>query len=336
MSVEQALRAHLDSQAAATPPAPTTLAAEALRTYRERRRARRNAGLGAVGVAALTAGIVAGVVVIGDQFQAADRQAAAPAGSALAFGTRGELRFEFIGSTIRQRAWNGPNPPATDRTLAYAGDIPGARIALVTGEDDGLALGQWYVGPLGADGDAMSLLGTPFPITASDPVTLLLPNGDQATLVVLASADDQITITDADQSSEDLDVLGDGIGTAIATVDRTLLEPSPATVNSDQPGALIPGASGLTIEINGRSLAGNPVPEPEPTMPAATGALVPFDSAERPAGFGSALVDCLTPLGYGVYTDEEDTTLGYDLEPGQALAFGRAVEDCLTATGLEP
>jgi hypothetical protein len=53
-----------------------------------------------------------------------------------------------------------PDPPVDTRTVAYAGDVPGGRVALVLGRA-GRPSSAWFIGPAGARPDQMALATLP-------------------------------------------------------------------------------------------------------------------------------------------------------------------------------
>ena len=53
-----------------------------------------------------------------------------------------------------------PDPPLDTRHVAFAGDVPGGRVALVLGRDRTFGH-AWFVGPEGADPDELTLAALP-------------------------------------------------------------------------------------------------------------------------------------------------------------------------------
>jgi len=70
-----------------------------------------------------------------------------------------DLEWEYDGDSV-------PDPDPLDRRVVWAGDVPGARWALVVGEVDGETVGFWYAGRPGAE---------PFEMTRDEPVTAFAP-----------------------------------------------------------------------------------------------------------------------------------------------------------------
>jgi hypothetical protein len=168
--VERRLRAGLRSWQDEIAPAPPGFAGRVRERERRRRNARAEAAAVLVVVAALvaTAGVVArGVVANGTADGVADSPLMpAPAGpeesgrlelpDLVDVPTRGSLAgdADWVAG-VGELAWPAPEglpaerfvPRPEDRHVAFAGDVPGGRVALVLGEIGNRTLRMWFTGP---------------------------------------------------------------------------------------------------------------------------------------------------------------------------------------------
>jgi hypothetical protein len=88
------------------------------------------------------------------------------------------------------------DPPVESRRVAFAGDVPGARVALVLGLDS-RPVDAWFIGPVGADPDQMVLAASPGETTWRRPLALMDvpdPASDSRTMVVVAWPGDAATL----------------------------------------------------------------------------------------------------------------------------------------------
>jgi hypothetical protein len=88
------------------------------------------------------------------------------------------------------------DPPLDTRHVAFAGDVPGGRVALVLGLDSRL-VHAWFVGPEGADPEDMTLAVIPSESTQRQPLALWTrpdPDSDDAVLVVVGNPGDEVDV----------------------------------------------------------------------------------------------------------------------------------------------
>jgi hypothetical protein len=184
-------------------PAPFDLAERTRERFRVERR--RRTALAAAGLAAVL--VLVGVPVAASGLLA-DRlggeTATSPDRPALSdLPTRGSLAgdaewLEAVTMLSWASAAGGPDLPVQDPTVAFAGDVPGGRAALVLGRDlDGKPWHAWFLGPIGADPDQMALAAPPDETTELAPLALMDapdPASDTATLVVVAWPGDGVTL----------------------------------------------------------------------------------------------------------------------------------------------
>jgi hypothetical protein len=206
----RALRTRADDIA----PPPADLAQRTRARHRAERRSR--AAWAAGGLAALIVLVgapVASTVVLGGAETAAPAQESHlhESTSLAELPTRGSLADDADWLTgVAQLSWEGPapeqdlppgsvvpvhEPPVESRVVAYAGDVPGARVALVLGLDS-VPLNAWFVGPEGASPDQMVLAAPPGETTWRQPLALMDvpdPASGSTTLVVVAWPGDDVT-----------------------------------------------------------------------------------------------------------------------------------------------
>jgi hypothetical protein len=236
------LRARADD----IPPAPADLA----RTTRERYRAerRRRIALSAAGLVAALVFVGLPVAVSGLADGPARGETARPSRSAPAvspelydLAPRGSLADdqEWLDG-VRALSWvpaepvdpNAlppgvllPDPAAASRRVAFAGDVPSGRIALVLGMDGNSLAHAWFVGDRGADPDEMVLATLPSLSSTGQALTLIdapSPESDVLTLVVVALPGDTATravvpvvFASGEVSEERVPIpMDDGIGVA--------------------------------------------------------------------------------------------------------------------------
>ena len=199
------------------PPAPADLA----RTTRERYRAerRRRMALSAAGLVAALVFVGLPVAVSGLAEGPARGETARPSRSAPAdtpelydLAPRGSLAddqewldgvralswvpAEPLGANALPSGAQLPDPAAASRRVAFAGDAPSGRIALVLGMDGNALAHAWFVGDRGAEPDEMVLATLPSLSSTGQALTLLdapSPESDVLTLVVVALPGDTAT-----------------------------------------------------------------------------------------------------------------------------------------------
>lgn len=243
MSVETQLRhaLHVAAEELGHPGAPASVRAEEMLALRGQRRRRRAVALGAgLAVLLVTVGIPVGLSLLGSG-GSDDRVLSPPTiPDADIYGvpTRGSLADDvaFV-EAVRQLPWTGaltegvpadldpplPDPPLETRNVVFAGDVTGARWALVAGQNTVQPTGEaadpnlqtdlgalsdiaavWFVGPPGAPPEQMLLATVPRGISADRPSSLY----DAATgaLVVMSAPGDVIEISPRPEVAADATV----------------------------------------------------------------------------------------------------------------------------------
>lgn len=180
--LETRLRADLRARQDDVPPAPADLADLVRRRHRSQRRTQALTLVAAAAVVALVTGatnLLAGPRTGSQDAAEAPGRTAEP--TILERPTRGSLAddAEWL-SGVRRLDWQIPtelfgeipDPPANERHVAFAGDVPGGRVALVVGEQDGRVGAAWFTGPTGADPAEMELAVSPSPVPRHGPLAL--------------------------------------------------------------------------------------------------------------------------------------------------------------------
>jgi len=181
-------------------PAPADLARRTRERYRAQRRGRIAMATGVL-VAAL---VVVGVPALTSTVLDGQGKAAAPTTGADPGRLPSLAELPTRGSLSNDRGWvdavrllpwswtavpgTTPEAPVDTRRVAFAGDVPGARVALVLGGDEEPAA-AWFTGPLGASPEQMSLAAAPSDTIDQAPLALLDvpdPASESRTLVVVA------------------------------------------------------------------------------------------------------------------------------------------------------
>ena len=207
--VETRLRRDLRARQDDVPPVPTDLADRVRRRHRSQRRTQALALVAAAAVVAVFAG-ASSLVGTPPTARTAETAEAAPPSTAptiLEQPTRGSLAADpdWLAG-VRRLDWQIPtelfgelpDPPATERHVAFAGDVPGGRVALVVGEDDGQFGAAWFTGPAGAAPSDMQLAVTPQPVDPHAPLALWQSESLHArdgVLVVLAEPGQAVELT---------------------------------------------------------------------------------------------------------------------------------------------
>jgi hypothetical protein len=197
--LETRLRRGLRATADDVAPAPHDLADRV--RQRARRQQRTRLGVAAAGLAAalVVVGVpVAASVVLSDR--TGGHTADGTVSTLVDLPTRGSLSgdAEWLAG-VRSLSWapgdaaqlpapGYPDPPVGERRVAYAGDVPGARVALVLGVG-AEPVHAWFTGPVGAAVDQMVLAAPPTRTTEGHPLALMDapdPAADGPTFVVVA------------------------------------------------------------------------------------------------------------------------------------------------------
>lgn len=244
MSIETQLRdaLHYGADELGQVEPPSAVSAAGMIRLDERRRRRRTGAL-AAGLAAVLVGVAVpvGLSLVGSAGN--DTGVAAPpsipdvaSGDIFGGPTRGSLAADTVFvEAVRQRSWGGagdgvlPDPALDTKRVVYAGEVAGQRWALVVAGAEGGASGPletaWFVGPLGAAPEQMTLSQFEQAASADLPAVLL----DQATgaFIVIAAPGDVI------ETSARPEVAADG------TVSRNFVD----TNSADGTAAVELGAS---------------------------------------------------------------------------------------------
>lgn len=223
LDLETRLRAQR-TRADEAPPAPSDLVQRVRERAREQRRRRiavTAAGVAAalvfVGVSTLASGLIDGNPR-GEAAAPSSEQA--PVASNFDLPTRGSLAAddEWVAG-VRALSWvpadplepdsmhvvpgpeggiemgvsPGPDPALEDRKVAFAGDVPGGRVALVLGRlGPGRLSHAWYTGPEGAEPEAMTLATRPWDAPRHGPMALFAkPDPESDTVVVVVGQPDE-------------------------------------------------------------------------------------------------------------------------------------------------
>ncbi|MGI8723008.1 MAG: hypothetical protein ACR2JG_12360 [Geodermatophilaceae bacterium] len=243
MSVETQLRhaLHVAADELGHPEAPVSVRAEGMLALRGRRRRRRAVALCAgLAVLLVTVAVPVGLSLLGSG-GSDDRVVSPPTipdADIYGMPTRGSLAGDtaFV-EAVRELPWAGaltegvpaaldpplPDPPLETRNVVFAGDVTGARWALVAGQNTVQPTGEaadpdlqtdlgalsdiagvWFVGPPGATPAQMLLATVPRGISADRPTSLY----DAATgaLVVVSAPGDVIEISPRPEVAADATV----------------------------------------------------------------------------------------------------------------------------------
>ena len=206
---EHRLRSDLRARQAEVPPAPADLADLVRRRHRGQRRARLLTAVAAVAVVAVFAGAAALLQrppAAGDPDSAA-RPSLSPTPAITEWPTRGSLASdeEWL-DAVRRLDWEVPtelfdqlpDPALQDRHVAFAGDVPGGRAALVVGEHDGRLGAVWFDGPDGAGVAEMEPVNLPQWVHGSSSQALVRaasPTAPTAVLVAVGPPGATIDVT---------------------------------------------------------------------------------------------------------------------------------------------
>jgi hypothetical protein len=281
IELETGLR-ELRSRADHLPPPPADLARRTRERYRAQRRGRIAMATGALVAALVVVGVpaVASTVLDGRGQTAAPTTGADPGRlPALAdLPTRGSLADDgawIEAARLLPWSWTAasgttPEAPVDTRRVAFAGDVPGARVALVVGGGEQPAA-AWFTGPVGAAPEQMALAAAPGDTIDQAPLALLdVPDAASGsrTLVVVAWPGESASL-----------VTGRSVNAAGETSERR--RPVPMTdgvgaITTDGPSAYpvqtqlwvertvpVRGSYNPTLTVSARALAvGSPAAEP--------------------------------------------------------------------------
>jgi hypothetical protein len=185
-------------------PPPADLAQRTRQRYRAQRRSRAALAAGALATLVVVVGVpVAASTYLGDPDRTAapsDGPAADVVPTLAELSTRGSLAGDPAWlDAVEQLPWaSAPadEPPVTGRIVAFAGDVPGARVALVL-DTTGAPVHAWFVGPVGASPGQMTLAAQPTETIELAPIALMdapQPASDSRTLVVVAWPGDDVSL----------------------------------------------------------------------------------------------------------------------------------------------
>ena len=195
------LRSHLAAQP--TPRAPGDLADTVRARHRQQRR--QQLAMVAVGLAVV---LVFGSVpvlrgLLPDTGTAGDVAApsSAPATTLYDLPARGPVAADPAWSqAVAALPWDPSaadpdnDPPASGRRLLYAADVPGARVALVVGQEGAAFSAVWFTGPAGARPQEMTQATGTQRLLRGQPLTLLVdpPDGSTRSLVLVGFPGDTL------------------------------------------------------------------------------------------------------------------------------------------------
>ncbi|NEK59655.1 hypothetical protein GCU56_17500 [Geodermatophilus sabuli] len=260
--LETRLRNGLQARAAQAPPAPRDLAARVRQRARQQRRAR----LAVAGAGLAAALVLVGVPVIGSNLatsgsgevaRPSERPPLAPRPTLYDVPTRGSLAGddEWL-ADVAARSWlpddaatlppgvELPDPPVADRRVAFAGDTPGGRVALVLGRlADSRLVQAWFTGPAGAEPGEMSLAGTS-DAPRFEPTALWDAVGDEALLVVVGLPGDEVEVLTGRTVSAD--------GTTEPETTSVAMTDGAGALLVDLPAAW-PGTTGVSVRRAGQT-----------------------------------------------------------------------------------
>ena len=200
VDVEDDLRAHLHSRP--TPRAPGDLAD----TVRARHRHRRRQQLAVAGVGLAVALVFGSVPVLRgllpDTGTAGDVAAPSSTSASTIYDlpARGPVAADATWSqAVAALPWDpsgadpDTDPPAGSRRVLYAADVPGARVALVVGQEGALSA-VWFTGPAGAPPQEMTQATGSRRLLRGQPLTLLVdpPDGSTRSLVLVGFPGDTL------------------------------------------------------------------------------------------------------------------------------------------------
>jgi hypothetical protein len=252
-------------------PPPSDLARRTRERYRAQRRSRAAIAASSLVAALIILGVpvVAATIVPGDRGRTAapsEPSERADVPTLAEIPTRGSLagNADWL-QAVTKLSWRSTapepapvpgtagmvhEPPVESRRVAFAGDVPGARVALVLGLDS-RTVHAWFVGPVGATPDQMVLAAPPGETSWRHPLALMDapdPESDSATLVVVAWPGDEVSL-----------VTGRSVDAAGKTSEHR--EPVPTTDGAGAIATSGPPTWPLEVQLWVRQSAGSYHPE---------------------------------------------------------------------------
>lgn len=206
--LEARLRRDLRARQDDAPPAPVDLAD---RVRRRHRRERRTQALTLVATAAVIAVVAGASNLLSAPPTPRTADTAETPGAAeptiLERPTRGSLAGDEAWlAVVRRLDWQVPaelagevpEPPSNERHVAFAGDVPGSRVALVVGQEDGRTGAVWFTGPTGAEAGDMVPVNLPEPAGSDERFALVQTEGPFArdgVLTVVTAPGESVDLT---------------------------------------------------------------------------------------------------------------------------------------------
>jgi len=194
--LEERLRSDLRARQAQAPVPPTDLADRVRRRHRSQRRAQALTAVAVAVVVAVFAGAASLVPALRPDRRSDTADRPSQGAGILGWPTRGSLagNTEWV-DAVRGLDWHVPaeiaaevpDSPADTRHVAFAGDVPGGRVALVAGEDDGHVVAAWFAGPSGAEPDDMEVVDLPRSVGRTDALALVQAASPTAPTVLLVA-----------------------------------------------------------------------------------------------------------------------------------------------------
>ena len=278
MDVEDLLRGHFADQALDSPdPSPDLLP----RAFaRQRARRRHNTVVGAV-VLTCAAVVVALIPVISAaRGPESMSQVAAPGdASLLDTPTRGSLATDarFI-SALTMAPW--PRSTPEQRHVAFVGDVPGGRWALVLGQREGMVVGQWFIGPADATPEQLTADTSSQETAGGSAFTHLEPTAPTSPLVVVAAPNQTVEVSQravvaADGTvSRDYELVSSTDGVAVVLLDGQTRE---GTESAARYRLVTDGSTGPSAPV--RASGGGSTFDPPTLTPLRTGSGTPSPEA---------------------------------------------------------
>lgn len=122
-------------------------------------------------------------------------------GAGYPYPPRGSLadEAEFIDAVLRVPWSSELDPPLATRQVVFAGDVPGARWALISGESEGRLVGIWLSGRADAPGEQLTPLSGAVPLDPDAAASSGDFSGPDGPLVIVGRPGDALRVSPAPQ-----------------------------------------------------------------------------------------------------------------------------------------